>query len=266
MYGAVFGDIIGSTYESHNVKTEDFELFPAGSTFTDDTVMSIAVADKLLHQQDSTLSAQKSYALWYRQYYRRYPNAGYGQMFSSWASSEELSIQHSFGNGAAMRVSAIGYAFDSVRKVLQETKKSCHYTHCHPEAIRGAQAVATAVFLARKECDKEEIKHYLLRKLHYKCSPPLEELRYTYVFDSRASYSVPPAIQAFFQSESYEDAIRKAISIGGDSDTIAGIAGGIAHAYYKKIPKHLYESAMARLDSGLKDTLRKFAEKYQIPV
>lgn len=266
MYGAIFGDIIGSTYELHNVKTEQFELFPPGSTYTDDTVMTIAVAEKLLHEQYSHINDKKSYALWYKQYYRRYPNAGYGQMFSAWASSEELHIQRSFANGAAMRVSSIGYASASLREVLLETKKSCYYTHHHPEAILGAQAVAAAVFLARKDCDKDEIRHWLTKKLHYKCSPPLEELRDNYVFDSRASYSVPPALQAFFQSNSYEDAIRKAISIGGDSDTIACMAGGIAHAFYKKIPEDIYHTGMAHLDSGLKCTLQKFEEKYQVPL
>lgn len=263
MYGAVFGDIIGSTYEIHNVKTQDFPLFPAGSTYTDDTVLTIAVAEKLLAQ--SHITPAKSYALWFKQYYRRYPNAGYGQMFRKWALSENLTVQRSYGNGAAMRVSAIGCAFDSLAEVLYEVRQSCHYTHRHPEAVRGAQAVAAAVFLARKGCDKEEIQRYLIRKLHYKPCMSLDDLRGTYVFNSRASYSVPPAIQAFMESSSYEDAVRKAISIGGDSDTIACMTGGIAHTYYKKIPDAIYSRAIPCLDSGLKDTLRRFEEQFQIP-
>lgn len=251
MYGAVFGDIIGSTYELHNVKTVDFPLFPAGSTFTDDTVMTIAVAEKLLTQPQGKhfvllppqITSAKSYALWFKQYYRRYPNVGYGQMFAKWALSESFIVQRSYGNGAAMRVSAIACAFDSLREVLDEVKQSCYYTHRHPEAIRGAQAVA-AVFLARKGCDKGEIQRYLTKKLHYRLSMPLDYLRDTYVFNSRTSYSVPPAIQAFMESCSYEDAVRKAVSIGGDSDTIACITGGIAHAYYKKIPDAIYSRAI----------------------
>lgn len=273
MYGAVFGDIIGSTYELHNVKTVDFPLFPAGSTFTDDTVMTIAVAEKLLTQPQGKhfvllppqITSAKSYALWFKQYYRRYPNVGYGQMFAKWALSESFIVQRSYGNGAAMRVSAIACAFDSLREVLDEVKQSCYYTHRHPEAIRGAQAVAAAVFLARKGCDKGEIQRYLTKKLHYRPSMPLDYLRDTYVFNSRTSYSVPPAIQAFMESCSYEDAVRKAVSIGGDSDTIACITGGIAHAYYKKIPDAIYSRAITYLDSGLKDTLRRFEEQFEIP-
>ncbi len=265
MYGAVFGDIIGSAYELHNLKTEQFELFPAGSTFTDDTVMTIAVGEKLLNEHKSRCSDKKSYALWFKQYYRRYPHSGYGQMFSAWASSDELRVQRSFGNGAAMRISGIGYAFDTLGEVLREVKQSCYYTHRHPEAVKGAQLIAAAVFMARKDCDKEEIKRCLVKKLRLKCPPPLEELRAGYVFDSRASYSVPPALEAFFESNSYEDAVRKAVSLGGDSDTIACMAGGIAHAYYKKIPEAVYQQGMARLDIGLKDTLKRFEEKFRVP-
>lgn len=272
MYGAVFGDIIGSSYELHNVKTENFPLFPIGSAFTDDTVMTIAVAEKLLTPLPNKrfhlypqISSAKSYALWFKQYYRRYPNVGYGQTFAQWALSENFTVQRSYGNGAAMRVSAIGCAFDSLSKVLHEVKQSCHYTHHHLEAIRGAQAVAAAIFLARKDCDKDEIQRYLVKKLHYKHSVPLDQLRDTYVFNSRTSYSVPPAIQAFLESSSYEDAVRKAVSIGGDSDTIACITGGIAHAYYKKIPDAIYSRAITYLDSGLKNTLQRFEEQFHIP-
>ena len=262
MYGAVFGDIIGSTYELHNVKTEQFELFRAGSTFTDDTVMSIAVAEKILNEPYSQISSKKSYALWYKQYYKRYPYAGYGQMFSKWAMSDSLYIQKSYGNGAAMRVSGIGFAYQSLKKIEQEVKESCYYAHHHKEAIKGAQAVAAAVFMAKKGCDKDEIRHYIKKRFLYPCNVTLAEIRDTYVFNSRASYSVPPALQAFFESNSYEDAVRKAISIGGDSDTIACMAGGIAYAYYKKIPEEIFNRGMAVLDSGLKEVLKRFGQQY----
>lgn len=262
MYGAIFGDIIGSTYELHNVKTEKFELFPAESQFTDDTVLSVAVAEKILNQKNCNVSDRKSYALWYKQYYHRYPNAGYGQMFTSWAKAQDLYVQRSFGNGGAMRVTAIGYAYDSVDEIKKQVKYSCYYTHHHHEAIKGAQAIATAVFMARKGCDKAEIKKYIVKNFGYKLEITLDEMRDKYVFDSRTGYSVPPAIEAFLESASYEDAIRKAISIGGDSDTIACMTGGIAHAYYKDIPKEIYNRGMTFLDSGINRVLKEFSQKY----
>ena len=264
MYGAILGDIVGSTYELHNVKTEQFELFPSGSTFTDDTVLSVAVAAKILNEDKANMNARKSYALWYKQYYRKYPHAGFGQMFSSWALADHLFIQRSFGNGGAMRVSAIGFACDSIPEIKKEVWNSCFYTHLHPEAIKGAQAIAIAIFMARKGCDKDEIKKYLSKKFRYRFHATLEELRDTYVFNSRTSYTVPPALEAFFESNSYEDAIRKAVSIGGDSDTIACMTGGIAQAYYKRIPPDLYNSGIRFLDSGLKMILKEFEEKYKI--
>lgn len=207
MFGAIIGDIIGSTYEWHNVKTEDFELFPQGSRFTDDTVLSVAVAEKILNSHLSVVNSRKSYALWYKQYYRRYPNAGFGQMFAQWVESDFLRIQRSYGNGAAMRVTAIGLAYEDMDEMMAEVKES-------------------------------------------------------YVFDSRTSYSVPPAIEAFLEAQNYEDAIRKAISIGGDSDTIACIAGGIAQAYYGEIPEKIKRRAMSILDSGLKKVVGEFESKY----
>lgn len=264
MYGAVLGDIIGSTYELHNVKEEDFDLFPVGSTFTDDTVLSVAVAEKILNEGMSRLNSRKSYAMWYKQYYMRYPDAGFGQMFSKWALSENLGVQKSYGNGGAMRISAIGCAYESISDVLKEVKNSCYYTHHHPEAIRGAQAVATAIFLGRKNCDKEEILKYIKKHFFYSLHFSLDEIRQNYVFDSRATYTVPVSLKAFIESDSYEDAIRKAISVGGDSDTIACMTGGIAQAYYKIIPKEIFNRGSMLLDSGLKRILNEFEERYKV--
>lgn len=160
MLGAILGDIIGSTRELKNIKSEDFDLFPIGSHFTDDSVMTVAVAEKLLRNA-SGVSSRKAYAMWYKQYYKRFKNAGYGQMFSAWAESDWYSVQRSFGNGAAMRVTAIGYVFDDINLLLKEVKDSCYYTHNNREAINGAGAVATAVFLARKQEDKDSIKKYM---------------------------------------------------------------------------------------------------------
>lgn len=261
MLGAVIGDIVGSTYEIHNVKTKDFELFPKESHFTDDTVLSVAVADAILNREQSNISSRKTYAMWYKQYYRRYPNAGFGQMFSEWANSGNYTIQRSFGNGGAMRVSAIGYAMDSIQDIKKEVDASCHYTHNTKEAKRGAEAVALCVYLARTGASKEEIRKYIERNYRYPLVR-LSELRQTYVFDSRTSYSVPPAIEAFLESDSYEDAIRGAVSIGGDSDTIACMAGGIAEAYYGGIPTEIKNRAMSFLDIGLKTTINSFMRRF----
>ncbi len=261
MIGAIIGDIIGSTYECHNVKTKHFELFPKESHFTDDTVLSVAVADALLHRAESRIDPRKAYAMWYKQYYKRYPHAGFGQMFSQWAVAETLTIQRSFGNGGAMRVSAIGYAFDSVQEIKKEVLYSCYYTHHNKEARLGAEAVAICIYFARMGASKNEIRSYIEKNYPYKL-PKLDMIRENYVFDSRTSYSIPPAISAFLESESYEDAIRNAISIGGDSDTIACIAGGIAQAFYHEIPVKIQDRALSLLNSGLKDTLRLFEQQF----
>ena len=262
IYGALFGDIIGSVRELHNEKTEDIVLFPMESHFTDDSVMTIAIADKLLHDDKVTCSNKKAYAMWYKQYFHRYPHAGYGQMFSSWANKDSISIQRSFGNGGAMRVTALGYACKDLESLWKEAEDSCYYTHNNREAKNGAKAVATAVFMANKQEDKDSIKKFIEKKFKYSF-PLLDEIRDSYEFDSRTSYSVPPALEAFFESTSYESAIRKAISIGGDSDTIACIAGGIAEAYYKTIPNQIMSEGIRFVDSGFKKVINDFKEKYE---
>jgi len=270
MIGSVCGDIIGSVFERNNIKSEDFDLFSRESCFTDDTVLTIAVADKLLscenlHGIKHNSSSAKEYAVRFRQYYSRYPTAGFGQMFTDWAKSYGFSKQKSYGNGGAMRVAPIGYAFDTLDEVVKEARLSCLFTHNHSEAIQGAKAVAGSVFLARTNASKQEIKAFV-EKCGYNLDFTLDDIRHDYKFDSRTSYTVPPAIAAFLESCDYESAIRKAISIGGDSDTIACIAGGIAHAFYKSIPKPIYDRCMVILDSGLKKTLQKFIEKYELCV
>lgn len=261
MLGAIIGDIIGSTYEWHNVKTKEFPLFPEGSRFTDDTVLSVAVADAILHKENCILSPGKAYAMWYKQYFHRYPGAGFGQMFSEWAESESYKVQRSFGNGAAMRVSAIGYAMPCLRDLKREVRVSCRYTHWNKEARQGAEAIAVCVYLARNGAKKGEIRNYVEKNYSYQLKK-LDEIRAEYIFDSRASYSVPPAIEAFLESDSYEDAIRGAVSIGGDSDTIACMAGGIAEAYYHEIPEEIKAHALTFLDIGLKSTIAQFMEKF----
>jgi ADP-ribosylglycohydrolase len=261
LYGALLGDIIGSLREIKNEKTEDIELFPKGSHFTDDSVMTIAIADKLIHDDKSSVSNKKAYAMWYKQYYRRFPHAGYGQMFSSWANEDGITIQKSYGNGCAMRVTALGYACDDLKTLWKEVEDSCYYTHNNHEAKTGAKAIATAVFMANKQEDKESIKSFISRKFKYQFRM-LDEIRDKYVFDSRTSYCVPPALEAFFESTSYETAIRKAISIGGDSDTIACMTGGIAEAYYKCIPEKIMAEGSRFIDGGFKNVISDFTDKF----
>ena len=259
MYGAVFGDIMGSWYEWHNRKSEDIELFPREAKFTDDTVLTVAIAESILHMENN--SPRKCYANHIKAYYNRYPGAGFGNMFRDWATEDHLSVQHSYGNGASMRVSAIGWAFDDEKEILHQVSESCYYTHKNKEAIKCAQGVAIAIFLARKGFSKEDIKARLEKDFKMKFIP-LDLIREDYQFDSRSDYSVPPAIEAFFESSDYESAIRKAISIGGDSDTIAAIAGSIAEAYYGTIPEEIRKKGRLILDSGLKRVLDEFEEKY----
>ena len=271
MIGSICGDIIGSVFEWHNVKSEDIELFSRGSRFTDDTVMTVAVAEKLLrcenlHGIQYNRAATKEYAAHFKQYYSRYPDAGYGQMFSDWARNRTFTKQSSYGNGAAMRAAPIGYAFEDLNAVLKEARLSCFYTHNNNEAIRGAQAVAGCVFLARIGASKDEIRRFASGKIGYHLRFTLDSIRPDFKFDSRAGYSVPPAIVAFLESSDYESAVRKAISIGGDSDTIACITGGIAHAFYKSIPKPIHDKCMMMLDSGLKKTVNEFMKRYRISV
>lgn len=270
MLGAILGDIIGSAYEWHPVKNEAFELFRADSHFTDDSVLTVAVADTLLRQSDnpercnSPCKKAENYANTIKQYYSCYPNAGFGNMFKKWAVEPSLRKQNSYANGGAMRVAPIGFALNTLEDVLQETQISCLYTHNHSEAISGAQAIAAAIFLARTGCSKKQIKSTIEKQFSYNLSFSLDSIRPTYVFDSRASYTVPPALVAFLESDSYESAVRKAVSLGGDSDTIACMAGGIAHAFYQEIPKAIQNSGWSLLDENLKTVIRKFCETYTI--
>jgi ADP-ribosylglycohydrolase len=270
MLGAIVGDVIGSTFEWHNVKSVDFQLFSSQSRFTDDTVMTIAIADAILNKErhknfiTDSIEAKKTYAYKLREYGKKYPDAGYGQMFNEWLLSQELKPYNSFGNGSAMRVSPIGFAFDSLEDVLKEAKRSAVVTHNHREGIKGAQAVASAVFLARTGSNKKQIKHFIEKKFRYNLSQRLDDIRPNYKFDSSCQGSVPQAIIAFLESESFEDSIRKAISIGGDSDTIACIAGGIAQAYYKEIPGLIVDRVRFILDSGLKRILYSFNERFNV--
>jgi ADP-ribosylglycohydrolase len=254
MIGAIAGDIIGSVYESHCLKTTEFTIFTANSTFTDDTVLTVAVADCILHNKD--------YVTTFRHYARKYPYAGFGGMFFRWVNSDSLAPYNSFGNGSAMRVSPVGFAFDTIKHVLAEAKRSAEVTHNHPEGIKGAQAVAAAIFLARKKESKSKIKEFIERDFGYNLHQTLEEIRPHYYFDETCAGSVPQAIIAFLESDSYEDAVRKAVSLGGDSDTLACMTGGIAQAYYKTVPNYIVEEVKNRLDCDLWKVVEEFNVRY----
>jgi ADP-ribosylglycohydrolase len=254
--GAIIGDIIGSCYEFYSVKSTDFALFTPSSRFTDDTVLTVAVADCIING--------KNYATMFKEYGRRYRNAGYGGIFAAWLDSESLAPYGSFGNGSAMRVSPVGFAFMTLHSVLEEAKRSAAVTHDHPEGIKGAQAVASAIFLAREGCGKDVIRDYIEKNFEYDLNRSLDEVRPEYTFDVTCQGSVPESIIAFLESTDYEDAVRKAVSLGGDSDTMACIAGGIAQAYYKNIPEYIVKEARKRLDAELLAVVDRFNEKYNL--
>ena len=226
--GAIEGDVIGSVYEFNNTRTTDFPLFKRETTFTDDTVMTIAIADEILHNKD--------FAQTILDYGKRYPNRGYGTSFFKWLAHDTPAPPYnSWGNGSAMRVSAVGFAYNDLDTVLKKAEKTAVVTHNHPEGIKGAQATAAAIFLARTGKNKAEIKAYIEQKFGYDLDFTLDEIRPTFPFDESCQGTVPQSIVAFLESTDYDSAIRLAISLGGDSDTIACITGGIAIAFYKEM-------------------------------
>lgn len=254
MLGAIIGDIIGSSYEFKGIKTADFPLSTSRSRFTDDTVMTVAVADCILNV--------KVYAATFKEYGRRYPDAGYGGMFYDWLFSDKSEPYNSYGNGSAMRVSPIGFAFKTLEEVLREAERSAIPTHNHPEGIKGAQAIASAIFLARTGKSKNDIRDFAEENFGYNLDRTLEEIRPNYHFDETCQGSVSEAIIAFLESTDYEDAIRKAISLGGDADTLACMAGGIAEAFYKEISPTIILQARKILDKELLAIIDEFAARF----
>lgn len=254
MRGAILGDIIGSVYEHNRVKTTDFEIIHPFNRFTDDTVLTVAVADAILNG--------KTYEDTIRFWGMCYPNAGYGGNFYNWLKSENPRPYNSWGNGSAMRVSPVGFAFDSLERVLEEAERSAVITHNHPEGIKGAKATAASVFLARYGSTKEEIKDFVSVIFDYDLNRTIDEIRPGYSFDVSCQGSVPESIIAFLESTNYENAVRLAISLGGDADTQACIAGGIAQAFYKKIPKNLIDLSNQKLPESMLEVLRSFEKKY----
>ncbi len=254
MLGAIAGDIIGSVYEARPIKTTKFPLFHPRCRFTDDTVLTVALADSLMHGGPFVGLLKK--------YYRTYPNAGYGGSFRKWAQSEDVRPYNSWGNGSAMRVSPVGFACTTLNDVLSQAQRSAEVTHDHPEGIKGAQAVASAVFLARTGQSKEQIKNYVERTFSYDLDTPLDEIRPRYEFLVSCQKSVPQAIRAFLEADDFEDAVRKAISLGGDSDTLACMAGGIAQAFFGGVPDAITGRVYELLDDQLGSVTREFMEEF----
>ena len=260
MYGAILGDIIGSPFEfDRGDKTKDFKLFSRKSHFTDDSVMTLAVCEALLKVgqdatvkeiEDTVISSMQSWG-------RRYPRAGYGGYFRRWLTARHPEPYNSFGNGSAMRVSAVGWLYDSLEKTRTVAKATANVTHNHPEGIKGAEATASAIFMARNSSSKEEIKKYIENEFHYDLNRTLNEIRPGYHMDETCQKTVPEAIIAFLEAKDFEDAIRNAVSLGGDTDTLGAITGSIAEAYYG-IPEWLMTECRKRINRDMRVVLDDF--------
>lgn len=257
MLGAIAGDIIGSIHEGSGPQSKAFALFAPSSRFTDDSVLTIAVASAIRQGED--------YGEALRRWGREYPDAGYGGMFRQWLLAEHPAPYQSYGNGSAMRVSAVGWAFDYLERVLLEARRSAEVTHDHPEGIKGAQAVAAAVLIARQGGGKADLRELLSRRFGYDCSASLYALRERAAFDVTCQGTVPAAAIAFFESDDYEDAVRNAVSLGGDADTLACIAGAIAEAHYGGTPEPIRQEVLRRLDEPLRAEALRFVRQYGVP-
>ncbi|MEE8827074.1 MAG: ADP-ribosylglycohydrolase family protein [Eubacteriales bacterium] len=258
MLGAIFGDIVGSVYEFHNTNRMDFPLLSRMSRPTDDSIMTLAVADALMRtweEDDAEIETELVKAM--QRMGRMYPDAGYGGRFRIWLASDDPKPYYSLGNGSGMRVSSVGWLYRTLEDTLHVAELTAAVTHNHPEGIRGAQAIAACVFLARAGASKEEIRTYVTETFGYDLSRPLAEIRKGYHFDPTCPGSVPEAIRAFYESMDYEDAIRRAVSLGGDSDTIACMAGAIAEAHYG-MPEDLKMKALQVLDPHCADIVKRF--------
>jgi ADP-ribosylglycohydrolase len=258
MLGAIAGDILGSIHEFHPIKTKNFDLLNSECVFTDDTVMTAAVADSLMNKIPYVESLQ----MWGR----KYPRAGYGGWFSKWIDSDFPKPYNSFGNGSAMRCSSVGWLFEDEGSVLEEAKESAEVTHNHPEGIKGAQAVALGVMLCRQGSTKLEIQEKLEDLFDYDLSQTMEQVKFNYSFDVTCQGSVPQAITAFLESEDFEDAIKNAISLGGDADTQACIAGALAEAFYMKIPDQIKEFVLTRITPDILDVLHQLHVRTKIVI
>ncbi len=259
MLGAITGDVIGSVYEGWRIKRKDFRLFPWLAMYTDDTVLTVAVADALLRGEPV------AYGPVLKAYARRRPLRGYGPKFSLWLLIPGRGPYYSLGNGSAMRVSPVAYARNTAAEVLAEAERSAACTHNHPEGIKGAQAVALAIWLARQGASKPQIQAEVSALTGYDLATPLSQIRPGYRLNLTCPGSVPQAIRAFLESTDFEDAIRNAVSLGGDADTQAAIAGAIAEAFYGGVPEALLQQVWPRLPRSYQQVISRFYRHYAVP-
>lgn len=255
MLGSIVGDVVGSIYEWNNLRDKRFELFSTACFFTDDSVLTAACADAILNGTD--------FGAAYMRYGRGYPRRGYGGRFARWLDRGELGAYGSFGNGSAMRAAPCGWAGATREETLLLAESSAAATHDHPEGIKGAQAVALAVFMGRSGASKKEIREAVCG-LGYDLGFTIDAIRPFYKFNETCQGTVPQAVVAFLESSDFEDAIRTAVSVGGDTDTLACITGGIAEAYYGGVPGEIRERTLRVLDEGLRGVVRAFEERYAV--
>ncbi len=263
MLGAIIGDIVGSPFEfDRGNKSKYFEMFGSGAEFTDDTVMTIAVAEALMEagKDASTRFIKEKVIKSMLKWGRKYPNAGYGARFCLWLGEDNPMPYDSFGNGSAMRVSTVGWLYDSIERTREVARATAEVSHNHPEGIKGAEVTASAIYLARTGSTKQEIKKYIEEEFGYNLSRTCDEIRPTYYHDESCQRTVPEAITAFMEGESFEDVIRTAVSLGGDCDTLTAIAGSIAEAYYE-VPETIKEKAIERLPKEFVDIISDFGKK-----
>ena len=273
MFGAIYGDIVGSVFEFNNIRTKDFELFSEKSKFTDDTVMTLAVAnalvifDEMTREENCLDAPSKNNLAYFKEILisemhttgEKYPRAGYGGRFRFWLKEKQTEPYGSYGNGSAMRVSPVAWYANSLEECLDFAKASAEVTHNHPEGIKGAVVTAGATYLARTGATMDEIKAFVAK--YYEINFTLDEIRPTYEFNETCQDTVPQAMQAFFESTSFEDAIRNAISIGGDSDTLAAITGAVAEAYYGMTEREV-RNITTILDRSLLKILEDFRKRF----
>ncbi|MCR4716549.1 MAG: ADP-ribosylglycohydrolase family protein [Lachnospiraceae bacterium] len=262
MYGAIMGDIVGSRFEfDRGNKSKDFELFTDESVFTDDTVMTLAVAKSIMDAKENASEEQLKDKLIHnmRKFGKKYPDAGYGGRFRIWLISPIAKPYGSFGNGSAMRVSSVGWLYDTIEKTREVARWTAEVTHNHPEGVKGAQSVAAIIFLARNAYDKDYIKDYVTREFGYDLSRSCDEIRPGYHHVESCQETVPEAITAFLEGNNYEDVVRTAVSLGGDCDTLTDIAAAMAEAYYG-IPDEFAKEVEERIDSDMRKIVHSFNE------
>lgn len=263
MYGAILGDIIGSPYEGNRgEKTKCFELFSSKSRFTDDTVMTVAIVEALLRigEDVSEQNVKEAVTKTMRAWGKRYPYAGYGRGFRKWIFSEVPHPYNSYGNGSAMRVSGVGWMYSTIERTRKVARYTAEVTHNHPEGIKGAEAISSCIYLARTGASKGEIRKYVEDNFLYDLSRSLEQIRPNYYMDVTCQGSVPEAIISFLEATGYEDAIRNAVSLGGDTDTLAAMTGGIAEAFYD-LPEHLKSECQNRIGKEMRMVIERFEQQ-----